>query len=673
MVQKILSSIVLFMLIFSVSSPLATAELSLGDAMFPDQEYLDQQLEATKSELMQVPWGSAAIEKIDTFFEQNGHNTELIMKLERKLNNIVAETPISGKNELIVGYLFAKIDMSLSASYALKQEQMEQETEKIVEQAYHQTLTQAEQDEAEKAILELQSLLYNQGNAVVEDIIWEFESYANRKEVGNLEMNLDATIQGLWDIQGSMNLSDYESKSKLLNSQLSGHLSGMIESTIQGQGMKAEFDSFIDFLSVDGNSYFLAKDMNFDYSGDISEIMNENEKQIIEKLKQYAQENVYIRIQDQEAQAAFSSFQDILSNWFGSEAHIVLQSPMFEAYAKKEWKYILKPTKHFCDTMKKLTDRFDPIHGKQCSQWQYNDLLSDLAESGGMIYLTTGTTNKIGYMMSAESAGHQDMYMEFTKAYIKTIHSEVVSPYSQTVLDYERHSHIDFMTKAEDSSIVFDGALDSNWVLKQAQGEIIIEGTRIATMTLENWDFSAHLDYTDTRYDWNTNSTVDSYRVTATMEGLWDDGFDMLKIQANGVDLSDQTNSWNMQLNYGTTGAHSLSGNMQVLIQNTPIVTVETTGSIQSEYVNIQGDIMVNMAMFTGNNETMDVDIDVMTDTRDNKNNIEIDINADLGSQWSIDFSIENQGQVLPFDGEIQAPEQYIDIEEALGEEQMQY
>jgi hypothetical protein len=57
---------------------------------------------------------------------------------------------------------------------------------------------------------------------------------------------------------------------------------------------------------------------------------------------------------------------------------------MFQAYKKVDNKFYLIPTKYACDRVKEFLNTFDPFHGKECSEGQYNDLLDTLEEAGSI-------------------------------------------------------------------------------------------------------------------------------------------------------------------------------------------------------------------------------------------------------------------------------------------------
>jgi len=66
-----------------------------------------------------------------------------------------------------------------------------------------------------------------------------------------------------------------------------------------------------------------------------------------------------------------------------------------EAYGKNENGYLLRPTKHFCDTGKELTNVFDPFNGKECSEKQYQNMLEDFTDSGVEITLSTDNHTRL--------------------------------------------------------------------------------------------------------------------------------------------------------------------------------------------------------------------------------------------------------------------------------------
>ncbi|MDR2640168.1 MAG: hypothetical protein LBC61_02275 [Candidatus Peribacteria bacterium] len=48
----------------------------------------------------------------------------------------------------------------------------------------------------------------------------------------------------------------------------------------------------------------------------------------------------------------------------------------------------MRITKYACDSAKKLENRFDPFNGDSCSDTQYKNLLLDLKDYYGDVYLS---------------------------------------------------------------------------------------------------------------------------------------------------------------------------------------------------------------------------------------------------------------------------------------------
>lgn len=217
---------------------------------------------------------------------------------------------------------------------------------------------------------------------------------------------------------GNISLSDYSAKSDVFDSQITGYMDGFVAASMRGgDDINLQIKSFLDFISKDGNMYLLMEKLSFDYSGEDQDIM----QTLIEKIKEYSEKGTYMKLADEETQMILGQLQALNFKDLGRSIEVAVDTAMFEAYKKEGNTYFLKPTKHFCDTLKDVTSRFDPFYGSTCSDGQYQELLADMAYLGGELTLTLGDTNTLTYQITNQYEDNYEAAVEFTGAYVKGI------------------------------------------------------------------------------------------------------------------------------------------------------------------------------------------------------------------------------------------------------------
>jgi hypothetical protein len=141
--------------------------------------------------------------------------------------------------------------------------------------------------------------------------------------------------------------------------------------------VKAEMSSFIDFISKEGQIYALVKDLNITTEENLDDFQD-----ILDNLKELAQENKYIELSEQQTLEAMKVLKSFNPDLLFKDAQDLFAKPMFTAYKKEGEVFHIIPTKYACDSLKVLANKFDPFSPDSCTDSQYDEIVEELITQG---------------------------------------------------------------------------------------------------------------------------------------------------------------------------------------------------------------------------------------------------------------------------------------------------
>lgn len=110
-----------------------------------------------------------------------------------------------------------------------------------------------------------------------------------------------------------------------------------------------------------------------------------------------------------------------------------------QVYGKTdEGMYLLEPTKHFCDSMKREMQVFDPFGGDTCSQRQYENMLEDFHSESISIGMNIGSETELIIMIDEEQA-EGEIVFSWDKNGLQKIQGNISDPINssnQFTLEY---------------------------------------------------------------------------------------------------------------------------------------------------------------------------------------------------------------------------------------------
>lgn len=326
---------------------------------------------------------------IDSFIKNNWYNEEILIKINSKISPIIQNSEIKQWETLnIIKYMSLKVNIALNkiSKFDIINPKLDK-------------LSSTDKKNIKNEIIKLQLNLFNSSIKQVNNLVDNFQNITNYEDKGDFKMNLDIDYGEIWKMNSYFNLNNYTAKTSNFNSEVKWEINGLIngKSKWKWEGdYTIKFSSFINFISKDGNIYLLLEKLNI-----TDKKNNKVFKVYIDKIKKIASENKYIKYSDKNTEKAVKFLSALSPNKIINDWKNILSNPMLEVY-KKNWdKFLLRPTKLACDTIKDLTKAFDPFNGSKCTEWQYKDMLIDLSKIWN-IYMKIWNQNELGFSFTKD-------------------------------------------------------------------------------------------------------------------------------------------------------------------------------------------------------------------------------------------------------------------------------
>lgn len=262
------------------------------------------------------------------------------------------------------------------------------------------SLSWEEIQEISSEITLLQNTLLDEGKEFSENLFKQFKDLSRYKQSGDFSLDLGLNIPNLIEYSFGLEMKDYVSENQVFDSKtqsdikLSANMKGL------GNSMSGDISWKIDVISKDGVIYLKAEDISYN----MSEMMEDTYKNIIEKINTLGSENTYIQYDDEASKQLLKVLKNINSNQIATWLEKSKQTPLFTSTEKSGAAYKLTPTKAFCSLMKEAMNIFDPFAGKDCSDAQYQDMLEDFTDSGVSILLTPGANKLLSIVLDKNNA-----------------------------------------------------------------------------------------------------------------------------------------------------------------------------------------------------------------------------------------------------------------------------
>lgn len=311
------------------------------------QEYSANAIILARNELMQVKKGRSYITQLEKALPQMSDIQ--LESLRQRIDTLSGNSQaVSQAQRALITY----IDLAVQQEVLTRSGELSQADIQTLQNT--QTLSPSQKQSIEAEIIAAQKLLQKNLEIATLSLEKTWETMSSYEENGTMSMDFDMNLENLGSIDSGMSLKNYSAKQKDFNQQLSGQFEAFLNASFGGQDVKASGKSIIDFISTNGNMYFLAKNLETKLEP-IELEKNIGSNDIIAKLKELASSNTYIKISDPEAAQGIELLRNLSPKSALSQSSKLLQTALFTPIAQKGESYALIPTKHMCDSMKELS------------------------------------------------------------------------------------------------------------------------------------------------------------------------------------------------------------------------------------------------------------------------------------------------------------------------------
>ncbi len=630
--QKIFSVITLSIFIFI--SVIQTSALDVNYEEYNYENVLIKEIIILKSDLKKIKSWDKFIKVINDLLIKKTNLEDLkklqskIYKIQNKLRNSKQTSKI--KNYiLIINYFDKKISLEIYKIEQAEKELILNEAEKKLEQMKNPTLSDSDNKLVNDKLVQIQLNLLENFKSNLDSIITDFKELTSYEQKWNfkLDFNMDHELTG--EFNTKVELNNYTTVVSGFDSQFTWQIEALISAIPKWEEeIKLQLSSFVDFISKDWNLYILLEKFNIT---DKAWIENIKEQLVI--LKNIAEQNKYIVIEDQNTKIFLESLKTLNPNKILADSEAILSEPMFKAY-KKDWnKYFLTPTKYACDKYKEILNKFDPWNWNTCSNSQYENMLEELANAWDL-YIEIWTKNKIGFDAYPEyDIKSFNSYIVFTDKNIEEISSRLIAKEENEwyELNYIKWNKLDFYLNAwENINIDLKSSLTKNNKFDSIDFTYNAKWYRedlIWKLKLKNKKLTWNFEYNYSKYAWFNSETYQTkyskQKVSILINWKQDykNSLQNLDVNITGVDVENNEQFLNAQFqknnkNYNTKLVltdnnktlfdfnlnlynSKITGNTKVYNENwDEMIAITHTWKYETNFLELNNKIKLNQSIF---------------------------------------------------------------------------
>jgi hypothetical protein len=318
-------------------------------------------------------------------------SNEKLLDLDAKIKWLVWTK--SGDIWVFIDYVAMLVDIEI-----LNRGEIEKNIPYIAQEVFptmyedRKVLSQEDIQKVEKEIMSAQNNINSELSTFIDSTITSWDEMTHYEEKWNFKMLIEMVLEWSGDIEGWLNISDYVSQTQLFDQHFEGEVDSFLQANIFGEELDVSLWSNIELIVKDGKYYLKMDNITSKNSSKNVELPIDI---YIETLEALAKENTYLSLSSPETEAGLEILQNINPQSMQAQIDLAFSFPLLEAYEKNDSTYLLRPTKHFCDIGKNIANVFDPFGGRNCTQWQYEDMLEDFMESGIDMILSLGNENTL--------------------------------------------------------------------------------------------------------------------------------------------------------------------------------------------------------------------------------------------------------------------------------------
>jgi len=452
--------------------------------------------------------------------------------------------------------------------------------------------------------MNMQNDFKSETQSLLSQMISSWNTMTRYSESGNFTANMDMSVKDFMSLKGEMNISDYLAQSQSFDSSISANIDGFYSAkSIYWDEIDFSGETDLEFIQKGNDTYLLMKNTEFSTSDEYVEI---SLTPMVEKLTELAKDNTYISFSDKSSINPYEILSYFESDNLENEINDMFSKPLMQAYGIDGDTYLLRPTKHFCDMGKQISNIFDPFNGKECSDKQYQNMLEDFANSWVIVSLKTGNDLVLSISNINDSDAYEtvDINLIWKNGSFYEITMSVIDDY-----DDIEYVNMQYVSGKSLELVVPEQAYDPGMSLK---------------------------------INMNRNGSIKD----ALMQVSYQDEFSLNWEYKNG--------SITMNLETDTSEAQ---------------ISCNFSGDAYSQYLNIDGGCDISSPLLETDSQNITLTSTLKYDARNAQNNVNWDLDIYSDKENYLTFNMDsNAKRTQTGVYEIQAPEKTIDYFEFLGE-----
>ncbi len=271
-------------------------------------------------------------------------------------------------------------------------------------------LTESEKRKLAREIKNIEWDMKKELSEFLDATISSWNTLSRYEENGDLKAKLQYAVENLIKFDAELNISEYTNQVQVFDQSFDAQIDGSYTTEFWGQKIDLSWESSINLISKWGAIYLRLKNTQLSSTNEEVEL---ELTPLLEKLNELWENNTYLSFTDIDSAEIIWYLESFNGSSLEKEIDEIFSQALFEAYAKNEDGYLLRPTKHFCDMWKKITRVFDPFGGKLCSEKQYEDMLEDFYKSQTQMVLSLWLETKLSITNAQSIDAYEKIKIDF--------------------------------------------------------------------------------------------------------------------------------------------------------------------------------------------------------------------------------------------------------------------
>ena len=665
-------------------------------------EWQQKWLAEAKKELEGIESGETYMKKIDDVMLKLKGDEKMMKKvLERasESRNKLTQSKSSKKIRIILDYLIQSIfveQKKIDLQDFMEKEKLSNEKLEEIENSY---ISPKDKKQAENRLVEIQLNLFEETKLYLDEYLWEIQNGSSYQAKWDMKLVFNIDHESIWEIKTDTSINNYTSNISWLNSSLSWDFKTFLKSKIKYfQDIDLSIETFIDTINSNSDMYLFLDNLKIEDNSSWKIFQKS-----IEDMKKIAEEKQYIKysLYDQDL---LQQTGDLNLDWIDfwkllSDMQESLKEPLFEAYEKKDNRYLLIPSKYACDKLKELKKlssswaAFLYKFSSSCSESDYKNLVKKVSDSWVLYMEIKWNETILGFDFYPQNwMKSWDSYILFDKWSIEKIYSEAIleNKEENLKLDYVANEKLDFKMKSGlKIQIILESKLDKNNRFSYLDFYFNMKWIGNISLNISNknlvWDFD--YDYGDLNISGemtgkqNSSNEIQDFNLVLSWIDIKSDSealnmeFDKQKDNYYlGLDMLDD---WEEHIYMDLSLENkNISGETKVFDKTwEAYIQIEHSWSYDDTYLEFKNKAFLEkdlLSLYLGSEKDDNKDIvsifDIIISFDSGESIFDMKFEYDKWDRKVIEMILESDAIIEYWDIEIKAPKNSINLQDVLGQ-----